>query len=29
MPKCRRKMLYGQLRKNIGDVFHELARQKE
>jgi putative transposase len=23
------KMLYGQLRKNLGDVFHELARQKE
>lgn len=29
IPKCRRKMLYGQLRKNLGDVFHELARQKE
>jgi putative transposase len=22
-------MLFGQLRKNLGDVFHELARQKE
>jgi putative transposase len=22
-------MLYGQLRRNLGDVFHELARQKE
>jgi putative transposase len=22
-------MLYGQLRKNLGEVFHELARQKE
>jgi putative transposase len=22
-------MLYGQLRKNIGDMFHDLARQKE
>jgi putative transposase len=22
-------MLYGQLRKNLGDVFHDLARQKE
>ena len=22
-------MLYGQLRKDIGDVFHDLARQKE
>ena len=29
IPKCRRKMLYGQLRKNLGDVFHDLARQKE
>lgn len=29
MPKCRRKMLYGQLRKNLGEVFHELARQNE
>lgn len=22
-------MLYGQLRRNLGDVFHDLARQKE
>ena len=29
IPKCRRKMLYGQLRKSLGDVFDELARQKE
>ena len=29
IPKYRRKMLYGQLRKNLGDVFHDLARQKE
>ena len=29
IPKCRRKMLYGQLRRNLGDVFHDLARQKE
>ena len=29
IPKCRRKVLYGQLRKNLGEVFHELARQKE
>ena len=29
IPKCCRKMLYGQLRKNLGDVFHDLARQKE
>ena len=29
IPKCRRKMLYGQLRKNLGEVLHDLARQKE
>ena len=29
IPKCRRKLLYGQLRQNLGEVFHELARQKE
>ena len=28
-PKYRRKALYGQLRKHLGEVFHELARQKE
>ena len=29
IPKCRRKALYGHLRKNLGEVFHDLARQKE
>ena len=29
IPKYRRKMLYGQLRKELGDVLHELARQEE
>lgn len=29
IPKCRRKQLYGQLRKDLGSVFRELARQKE
>ena len=29
MPQCRKKVLYGQLRKNLGEVFHELARQRE
>ena len=29
IPKCRRKVLYGQLRKYLGKVFRELARQKE
>ena len=29
VPKYRRKVLYGEVRKYIGPVFHELARQKE
>ena len=29
IPKCRRKILYGNIRKYLGDVFHELARQRE
>ena len=29
IPKCRKKRLYGQLRKELGTVFHELAGQKE
>jgi len=29
IPKCRRKMLYGQLWNNLGNVLHELALQKE
>ena len=29
IPKCRRKTLYGTLRKYLGEVFHELARQRE
>jgi putative transposase len=29
IPKCRRKTLYDQLRKNLGQVFRELARQRE
>ncbi|MEW8437600.1 MAG: IS200/IS605 family transposase [Candidatus Thiodiazotropha taylori] len=29
IPKCRRKSLYGQIRKELGEVFHRLARQKE
>ena|SRR5271155_1209431 len=27
--KCRRKTLYGQLRKELGEVFRRLAQQKE
>ena len=29
IPKCRRKKLYGHLRKHLGEVFRELARRKE
>ena len=29
IPKCRRKLLYGRIRKELGRVFHELARQRE
>jgi putative transposase len=29
IPKCRRKALYAQLRRDLGKVFRELAEQKE
>ncbi len=29
IPKCRRKVLYGNLRQHLGEVFHKLAEQKE
>lgn len=29
VPKRRRKVLYGELRQQLGAIFHELARQKE
>ena len=29
IPKYRRKVLYGQLREQLGDIFRMLARQKE
>ena len=29
IPKCRRKVLYGQLLAHLGEVFHKLARHKE
>jgi putative transposase len=29
IPKCRRKTLYEQLRKHLGEVFRKLAEQKE
>jgi len=29
IPKCRRKVLYGKLRQHLGELFHELAKQKE
>jgi putative transposase len=29
IPKCRRKKLYGELRKHLGEVMKRLAKQKE
>jgi putative transposase len=29
IPKCRRKVLYGQLREHLGEVLRRLATQKE
>ena len=29
IPKYRRKVLYGEIRRHLGPIFHELARQKE
>jgi putative transposase len=29
IPKCRRRTLYGQLRRYLGEVFRKLAEQKE
>lgn len=29
IPKCRKKVLYGTLRKHLGAVFKELAQQRE
>ena len=29
IPKYRRKQLFGQIRRGLGEVFHRLARQKE
>ena len=29
IPKCRRRTLYGELRKHLGEVFRRLAEQKE
>ncbi len=29
IPKYRRKSIYGEIRKGLGEIFHELARQKE
>jgi putative transposase len=29
IPKYRKKVLFGQIRKEMGEVFHRLARQKE
>ena len=29
IPKCRRKTLYGELRRHLGEIFRKLAVQKE
>ena len=29
IPKCRRKAIYGELRRQLGDVFKALAQQRE
>jgi len=29
IPKCRRKVLYGHIRKDLGEMFRRLAEQKE
>jgi REP-associated tyrosine transposase len=29
IPKCRRKVLFGQIRRDLSEVFHSLARQRE
>ncbi len=29
IPKYRRKVLYGQLKKHLGEIFHKLAMQRE
>ena len=29
IPKRRRKVMFGQLRKHLGSIFHELAKQKD
>lgn len=29
IPKCRRKVMYREIRRHLGEVFHELARRRE
>jgi REP-associated tyrosine transposase len=29
IPKYRRKAIYGEIRQLLGEIFHDLARQKE
>ena len=29
IPKCRKKTIFGQVRKNLGEIFRDLASQKE
>ena len=28
IPKRRRKLIFGELRRRLGEIFHELAKQK-
>jgi len=29
IPKCRKRVIYGELRRHLGGIFRELARQRE
>ena len=29
IPKCRQKLIFGQLRQELGAVFHELAKRRK
>ena len=29
IPKCRKKQIFGSLRKHLGEIFHDLAKRKE
>jgi len=29
IPKCRKKQIFGELRRHLGEIFHDLAKRKE